>query len=133
VSRLSQPKKQLVEIAKALSRSPSILILDEPTTSITEKETRALFDILSKLKQQGVSMLYISHRLDEIFRISDRVSVLKDGRSQGTFVASEITKEQLITKMVGREIKALRTGSTSRPGVLLEVKGLTGDRFRNIS
>ncbi|HMG90885.1 MAG TPA: sugar ABC transporter ATP-binding protein [Chryseolinea sp.] len=133
VSRLSQPKKQLVEIAKALSRHPSILILDEPTTSITERETRTLFEILFTLKNQGVSILYISHRLDEIFKISDRVSVLKDGRSQGTFKASNITKDQLITKMVGREIKALRSGSTSRPEVLLEVKDLTGARFRNIS
>jgi ABC-type sugar transport system ATPase subunit len=133
VSRLSQPKKQLVEIAKALSRDPSILVLDEPTTSITVRETRTLFDILLRLKQQGVSILYISHRLDEIFRISDRVKVLKDGRSQGTFNASDITKDQLITKMVGREIKTLKTGSTSRSEILMEVKDLTGDRFRNIS
>jgi ABC-type sugar transport system ATPase subunit len=133
VSRLSQPKKQLVEIAKALSRDPSILVLDEPTTSITVRETRTLFDILLRLKQQGVSILYISHRLDEIFRISDRVKVLKDGRSQGTFNASDITKDQLITKMVGREIKTLKTGSTSRSEILMEVKDLTGDRFTNIS
>jgi ABC-type sugar transport system ATPase subunit len=133
VSRLSQPKKQLVEIAKALSRDPSILVLDEPTTSITVRETRTLFDILLRLKQQGVSILYISHRLDEIFRISDRVKVLKDGRSQGTFNASDITKDQLITKMVGREIKTLKTGSTSRSEILMEVKDLTGDWFRNIS
>jgi ABC-type sugar transport system ATPase subunit len=133
VSRLSQPKKQLVEIAKALSRDPSILVLDEPTTSITVRETRTLFDILLRLKQQGVSILYISHRLDEIFRISDRVKVLKDGRSQGTFNASDITKDQLITKMVGREIKTLKTGSTSRSEILMEVKDLTGDRFRDIS
>jgi ABC-type sugar transport system ATPase subunit len=133
VSRLSQPKKQLVEIAKALSRDPSILVLDEPTTSITVRETRTLFDILLRLKQQGVSILYISHRLDEIFRISDRVKVLKDGRSQGTFNASDITKDQLITKMVGREIKTLKTGSTSRSEILMEVKDLTGDWFTNIS
>jgi ABC-type sugar transport system ATPase subunit len=133
VSRLSQPKKQLVEIAKALSRDPSILILDEPTTSITERETHTLFEILLKLKRQGVSILYISHRLDEIFKISDRVSVLKDGRTQGTFNIGDITKDQLITKMVGREIKALRSGSTTRAEILLEVDDLTGDRFRNIS
>ena len=133
VSRLSPPKKQLVEIAKALSKKPSIFILDEPTASITERETRTLFDILLRLKQQSVSILYISHRLDEIFRISDRVSILKDGRSQGTFNIGEITKDQLITKMVGREIKALKSGATSTADVLLEVKDLTGDRFRNIS
>lgn len=133
VSRLSPPERQLVEIAKALSRDPSIFILDEPTASITERETRILFEILLRLKQQGVSILYISHRLEEIFKISDRVSVLKDGRSQGTFAINEINKDQLITKMVGREIKSLKTVSTTLPDVLLEVKDLSGDKFKNIS
>jgi ribose transport system ATP-binding protein len=133
VSKLSTPQKQLVEIAKALSLNPSLFILDEPTASITERETRILFDILLKLKQDGVSILYISHRLDEIFRISNRVSVLKDGKSQGTYSVNEISKDQLITKMVGREIKQLKSASTTTPDLLLEVKEITGERFGNIS
>ena len=133
VSRLSPPERQLVEIAKALSRNPSIFILDEPTASITEREARILFDILLKLKQQGVSILYISHRLEEIFKISDRVMVLKDGRSQGTFNVNDITKDQLITKMVGREIKSLKTISTTRPDVLLDVQNISGNKFSDIS
>ena len=133
VSRLSPPERQLVEIAKALSRNPSIFILDEPTASITERETRVLFDILLRLKQQTVSILYISHRLEEIFKISDRVTILKDGRSQGTFPVNKINKEQLIIKMLGREIKSLRSGSTALPDVLLEVDNLNGDKYKNIS
>lgn len=133
VSKLSTPERQLVEIAKALSRNPSIFILDEPTASITERETRVLFDILLKLKHDGVSILYISHRLDEIFRIANRVSVLKDGRSQGTFNVNEISKDQLITKMVGREIKQLKSVSSTTSEVLLGVKNMAGDKFENIS
>ena len=133
VSRLSPPEKQLVEIAKALSRNPSILILDEPTASITEQETRILFDILLRLKHQGVSILYISHRLEEIFKISDRVSILKDGRSQGTFAIQELNKNQLISKMVGREIKVLKNESTVLPETLLEVQNLSGHKFSDIS
>ena len=133
VARLSPAEKQLVEVAKALSKKPSIFILDEPTASLAEGETRTLFTILKKLKDQGVSIIYISHRLEEVFLMADRISILKDGKYQGTFKKEELTKNELIRRMVGREIKSLRTESHLTEEVLLSVNGLTGKRFHQIS
>jgi ABC-type sugar transport system ATPase subunit len=133
VSKLSTPQKQLVEIAKALSRKPTILILDEPTASLTDREVNVLFPLLKKLKTEGVSVIYISHRLEEIFQLADRVTVLKDGKSQGTFLASELDKARLIKLMVGRDITNLKGQSSSTDRILLEVKNLTSSRFKNIS
>ncbi len=133
VAELSPAQRQMVEIAKALSKQPSILILDEPTASFTDKETRTLFDILKTLKKGGASIIYISHRLEEIFVLADRISILKDGKHQGTFNASELKKDELITKMVGRELKALRAGSTRTTETLLVVKNISGSRFSNVS
>lgn len=133
VGKLSPAQRQLVEIAKALAKEPSIFILDEPTASLTEKETKTLFKILQSQKKKGVSIVYISHRLEEIFLLADRISILKDGKHQGTFPSSELTKDALITRMVGRELKALRTASTKKEEVLLELKNITGIKFNNIS
>lgn len=133
LSRLSLAEKQMVEIAKALSKNPQFLILDEPTASIPEKETKVLFTILRNLKQKGVSILYISHRLDEIFQLADRISVLKDGKLQGTFNAEEISKDVLIQKMVGRSLESIRTQSQETSTVLLQVSKLSADRFTDIS
>lgn len=133
VSQLSPAQKQMVEIAKALSKQPDVFILDEPTASLADRETRTLFDILRLQKKKGVSIIYISHRLDEVFLLADRVSVLKDGKHQGTFTSTELTKDQLITKMVGRELKALRKKSTKSGEVLIDVKNISGLRFSNVS
>jgi ribose transport system ATP-binding protein len=133
VARLSPAEKQMVEIAKALSKNPSIFILDEPTASLTDKETRTLFTILKTLKDQGVSIIYVSHRLEEIFQLADRITILKDGKYQGTFPTPDITHEQLINRMVGREIAALKKESHVREEVLLDVTGLSGKRFSNVS
>ena len=133
VLKLSPAQKQLVEIAKALSKNPSILILDEPTASLTEKETNSLFSILRKLKKQGICIIYISHRLDEIFLLADRITILKDGKFQGSFLQKDLTKDLLIKRMVGREIKALKTESNYKEEVLLSVENLTGKGFTNIS
>ncbi len=133
VSTLSPGQKQMVEIAKALARRPSILILDEPTASITEQETQTLFQIIRQLQQQGVSIIYISHRMAEIFAVANRVTVLKDGQTQGTFATTEITREQLIRRMVGRDISHTQRKSVVQNSILLEVKSLTSDRFQNIS
>lgn len=133
VSKLSPAQKQMVEIAKALARNPPFFILDEPTASLTEKETTTLFAILNKLKNQGTAIIYISHRLEEIFLIADRVSILKDGKYQGTFLKKELTREILIKRMVGRDIESVKNTTYSTQEVLLEVKGLSGKRFRNIS
>ncbi len=133
VSALSPAQKQMVEIAKALARKPKLLILDEPTASLTDKEIKVLFDIVYHLKQQGVSILYISHRLSEIFQLADRVSVLKDGKFQGTFLKEELTKEQLIKRMVGRDLIDLKPSSINQSSILLEVKNLSGEKFKNIN
>jgi ribose transport system ATP-binding protein len=133
VANLSPAQRQMVEIAKAVSKKPSILILDEPTASLTEKESKILFNILFRLKKQGVSIIYISHRLDEIFFLADQISVLKDGEHQGTFLKSNISKEELIRRMVGRDIKALKTDVHIQEEISLSVKNISGKKFKNIS
>lgn len=133
VSKLSPAEKQMVEIAKALSKKPSTFILDEPTASLTERETKTLFTILKNLKGQGVSIVYISHRLEEIFLLTDRVSILKDGKYQGTFPTENLTKDELIKRMVGREIKSFRAESYGQEEILLSVKGLAGKLFQDIT
>ncbi|MGL6267104.1 MAG: sugar ABC transporter ATP-binding protein [Chitinophagaceae bacterium] len=133
VLKLSPAQKQMVEIAKALSKNPSILILDEPTASLTEKETSTLFNILTKLKNQGVCIIYISHRLEEIFLLADRITILKDGKYQGCFLKKDLSKDELIKRMVGREIKALKNQTHYKEEVLLSVLKLSGNKFSNIS
>jgi ABC-type sugar transport system ATPase subunit len=133
VGELSPAEKQMVEIAKALSKDPEILILDEPTASITDRESKTLFSMIRQLKSAGKSVIYISHRMEEIFAISDRVSVLKDGRYQGTGETSEMTPAALIRLMVGRDILNQRWNSAATKKVLLEVKGLSGQGFSDIS
>jgi ABC-type sugar transport system ATPase subunit len=133
VGKLSPAQKQMVEIAKALHQNPQVLILDEPTASLSESETKHLFRVLHQLREQGKAIVYISHRLEEVFHLSDRISVLKDGKHQGTFPTLEMTREKLISKMVGREIPQLSKVISPRPHVLLDVKQLSGKRFKNIS
>lgn len=132
VGRLSAAQKQMVEIAKSLARNPSLLILDEPTASVTHEETETLFQIVRQLKAKGVAVIYISHRMGEIKEIADVVTVLRDGCVQGTFSASTPTDE-LVRKMVGRELFAVTHESDKQSEVALEVKNLSGEGFSNIS
>ncbi|HSS21608.1 MAG TPA: ATP-binding cassette domain-containing protein [Pyrinomonadaceae bacterium] len=104
VRALGIGQQQLVEIAKALSQEARILVLDEPTAALTEGEVETLFGILNKLRDRGVGMIYISHKLNEVFRISDRITVLRDGRTVGTNPTSEWTEPQVIARMVGRDV-----------------------------
>src|SRR5262245_42684778 len=104
VQNLGIGQQQLVEIAKALSQEARILVLDEPTAALTDAEVETLFGILRKLRERGVGMIYISHKLDEVLRISDRVTVLRDGRTVGTNVTAELDEAHLIARMVGREV-----------------------------
>src|SRR5258705_236438 len=97
-------QQQLVEIAKALSHNARILVLDEPTAALTDSEVETLFGILNKLRARGVGMIYISHKLNEVFRISDRITVLRDGKTVGTNATSEWTEPGVIARMVGREV-----------------------------
>lgn len=105
VGELSVGQQQMVEIAKALSMNTEILVLDEPTAALTNREIEALFQVIASLKQQGVGMIYISHRMDEIFRICDRVTVMRDGRYVGTERVAETNIDGIVKMMVGREIK----------------------------
>ncbi|MCU1325209.1 MAG: transporter related [Bryobacterales bacterium] len=104
---LSMPEQQLVEIAKALGANVRVLILDEPTASLTEVETERLLGIVARLRGQGAGIIYISHRLDELSRIADRITVLRDGESVATRAAAETTSKQLISLMVGREMASV--------------------------
>ena len=118
--------RQLVEIAKALSKNSRVLILDEPTAALTETEVDVLLDILRDLRRRGIAMVYISHKLDEVFAIADRITVLRDGASVATFDAKEATRHDVIRLMVGRELNDLFPRRASHPGeVLLSVKDLT--------
>lgn len=126
VSTLGVGKQQMVEIAKALSEDAKILILDEPTSALAEAEVDTLMDILQLLKENGVTCIYISHKLDEFFRITDRITVLRDGKAIDTVETSETTREKIIAMMVGREMKERFPASTRTPGkVILEIKNLT--------
>src|SRR5262249_5642804 len=104
VRRLSMPEQQLVEIARALGAEARILILDEPTASLSDQEVDRLFQVIGELKGQGAGLIYISHRLEELPRVADRVTALRDGAKVGTRQMAEVSRAELIRMMVGREL-----------------------------
>ncbi len=116
VRSLSMPEQQLVEIAKALGAGARILIMDEPTASLTQQEVKLLLQVVRDLRAHGVGVIYISHRLDEIFEVADRVTVLRDGESVGTHPISGMDEAALIRLMVGREVSAIYPPSERPPG-----------------
>jgi inositol transport system ATP-binding protein len=123
---LSIANMQMVEIAKAISYNAELIIMDEPTSAISEKEVERLFKIMRSLKEKGVSIIFISHRLDEIFKIADEVTVLRDGEYVGTERIENITKDRLIEMMVGRELKHMFPKKEVEIGeVIFEVKNFT--------
>ena len=123
VGNLSVSQMQSVEIAKAVSANCRVLILDEPTSSLTSNEVEALFRIVEDLKSEGVAIVYISHKMDEILRIGDEVTIMRDGTYIGTWPASELTTDDIITKMVGRELTNLYPQKENVPGeVVFEVE-----------
>lgn len=134
---LSVSQMQSVEIAKAVSANCRVLILDEPTSSLTQNEVEALFRIIADLKADGVAIVYISHKMDEILRISDEVTIMRDGHYIGTWPAKELTTDAIITKMVGRELTNLYPKRENVPGeVVFEVENFTSinpKSFRNCS
>ena len=107
VSELGIGQQQMVEIAKALIKDARILVLDEPTAALTDEDARRLLNLLAELRGRGVSSIYVSHRLDEVFRISDRITVLRDGRSVGTEDTKTMTPARVISMMVGRAVDTL--------------------------
>jgi methyl-galactoside transport system ATP-binding protein len=126
LNRLSVSQRQMVEIAKAISYDAKVIVLDEPTSSLTENETNLLFTIIRSLKKEGVSIIYISHKMDEIFSIADEVTVLRDGKYVGTERVADITMERLVEMMVGRELEERFPPRANEPGdVHLEVRNLS--------
>jgi ABC-type sugar transport system ATPase subunit len=125
VSELSVGQREVVAIAAALIKKPKVLILDEPTASLSNKEVRKLFEIIDSLKKKGVTIIYISHHFEEIFEISDRITVLRDGKRAGTLVTKDTTKDEIIKLMIGRELNQLFPKEPIPIGdVILEVEGL---------
>src|SRR5690606_33184832 len=104
VGDLSLSQQQLIEIAKVVSRKPNIVVFDEPTSSLGEKETRILFNVIRRMRASGIAILYISHRLQEVMEIGDRVTVLRDGRNIETREVAGITPDEMVRLMVGREL-----------------------------
>ena len=135
VKNLSSANKQMVEIAKAVSQNAKLIIMDEPTSSISEHEVESLFKIIRKLRQDGVAVIYISHRLSELFEIGDKVTVLRDGCFVKTAKMSEMTEKMLISLMVGREIRPfINRDEKTFENVILEVKNASRHaKFKNVS
>jgi len=125
VGQLGIGQQQLVEIAKALSQQARILVLDEPTSALTDAEAETLFQILGKLRKRGVGMIYISHKLDEVFRNADRITVLRDGRTVGTDQTSALDEPRVIAQMVGREVGDIFPKADHERGdVVFEVRNI---------
>ena len=136
VENLSIAKRQLVEILKALAFDAKLLIMDEPTASLSEKEVEQLFDIIHVLEEKQISILYISHRLKEIYQISDRITVLRDGREVLVCDKDSIDPDVVVSEMIGHKLKdAIRTEPLrgEEGECMMEVKGLCGEKFHDVS
>ncbi len=134
IGKCTVAQKQLIEIAKVISGDVRVLIMDEPTSALNDVETENLFAFIKQASQEGISIIYISHKLDEIFRIAQRVVVLRDGYVTGQLDVATATREQLISTMVGRKLDELYPKTASVPeNVALEVQCLTNDALHDIS
>ena len=134
VGKLPIAQQQLVEIAKAISLDAKVIIMDEPTSALSPKEIRKLFDLIGKLKSEGVGILYVSHKLDEIFEIAEEVTVFRDGCLIGNYGIQELNHDKLISLMVGRELTDMYPKTESNIGEeVLSIQNLTTDYVRNIS
>ena len=137
LSTISVSTRQMIEIAKAVSYNVKVLVLDEPTSSLATEECEKLFEVMEMLKKRGVSMIYISHKIDEILRISDEVTIMRDGQNVITKKKEELTTDEIIKNMVGRELTNIYPPLDNTPGdVLLEVDNFTSihsNSFKNCS
>lgn len=133
--RLTVAQTQVVEIAKALGREADVVLMDEPTAALSDQEVAALFRAIARLKARGVAIVYTTHKMDEVFRLADRISVLRDGRLVSTEAASEMSPAKLIALMVGRELADIFPArGTPTDETLLEVSGLTREpAYRDVS
>ncbi|MCC6286849.1 MAG: sugar ABC transporter ATP-binding protein [Chitinophagaceae bacterium] len=131
---LSIAEMQMVEIAKAIANKAEVIIMDEPTSAISGREVDILFNIIRELKKEGIAIIYISHKMDEIAVIADTISVMRDGKYIGTYPANELDNKQLINLIVGRELDTIFEKRISKSGKpLLEVKKISGEKFSDIS
>ena len=132
---LSVSEQQMVEIAKALSRNSDIIVMDEPTASLNDKEVETLYKLIRKLKGQGKTIIYISHRLNEIFDLSDRLTILRDGKYVGTYETKDMSRGKIVELMVGRVVSERYTTAEHEPGeVVLKVEGLCKEGiYSNVS
>ncbi|MBN2211937.1 MAG: sugar ABC transporter ATP-binding protein, partial [Sedimentisphaerales bacterium] len=134
VKRLGVGSRQLVEIARGLRQDCRVLILDEPTASLTDQEAKVLFEHIRRLRNKGVAIVYISHRMEEINRLADRITILRDGQRVGEYAAGELTPGQMIRNMVGRELTTMAVSSTAASDMVLRVVDLNRPpRVRNVS
>jgi len=134
VKSLSISEQQEIEIIKAVSADSRLIIMDEPNSSLTDPETKRLFNIINKLKKRGVSIVYVSHKIEEVLQIADRITILRDGRTIGTLERSEATDARLFGMIAGREKIQKESRKTNMTGeILLNVKGLSGKRFNDVS
>ncbi|MEB3100311.1 sugar ABC transporter ATP-binding protein [Ferviditalea candida] len=133
VSELSIGQQQMIEIAKAISYDSKVIVMDEPTASLSHQETRTLMEMVKELRRQNIAIVYISHRLEEIFEISDRITVLRDGETVATMNTAEVTTELLVKKMVDRDLSEIYSKSESyaTDEVILDVKNLTQVKKRS--
>jgi len=124
VSSLSIAEQQLIEIAKAISKNLKILIMDEPTSFLSTNEAEQLFKIIDKLKEQEISIIYISHRLGEVLDLSDRVTVFRDGKNIGTVEKGDFDERKVIKMMIGHELKKTKKQAVTNENIILSVKKL---------
>lgn len=134
MKHLSVAEMQMVEIAKAISNKSEVIIMDEPTSAISGKEVEVLFNIIRDLTKQGIAIIYISHKMDEILSIADVITVMRDGKYIGSYPAAELNNQQLINLIVGRALDTIFEKRSPHPGKpLLTVNGLSGEKFSAIS
>lgn len=135
VEDINLGEMQMIEIAKALTKNSSVIIMDEPTTALTDVETQKLFEVIRKLKEKGIAIIYISHRMDEIFQICDSITVLRDGKYIDSVETKDVTKDDLITMMVGRKLEEqFPYKEVEKEKVLLKVENLSmKDKVKDVS
>lgn len=133
INRLTTSHRQMVEIAKAISTNAQLIVMDEPNSSLTESESERLFTVIDNLQKEGISIIYVSHKLDEVLRIADRITTFRDGQYVGTLERSEASVKKIIRMMVGRDVEVCSypAGKTGDP--VLQVRGLNGQMFQDIT
>ncbi|MDR1612546.1 MAG: sugar ABC transporter ATP-binding protein [Planctomycetota bacterium] len=133
MDRLAISQRQLVEIAKAMTKNAKVIVMDEPNSSLSRNETERLFGVIENLKAHGIGIVFISHKLDEVIRIADRITVLRDGHYVGTIGGAEASEDRLIQMMVGRELDRKHVPRSPGTDIVLSVRNFSGPGFEDVS